>query len=97
MISQLQDMKRPYVTFFMACSKLEAMAIYVVNQACGNDIMPAVYIVYTEVHGNFFHAIYLTQLIVRLYPKIPKFTKIVSSYGCRQRIKAVESRTQLDC
>ena len=29
-------------TFFMACSKLEAMAIYAVNQACGNDIMPAV-------------------------------------------------------
>ena len=29
-------------TFFMACSKLEAMAIYVVNQACGNDTMPAV-------------------------------------------------------
>ena len=27
---------------FMACSKLEAMAIYVVNQACGNDIMPVV-------------------------------------------------------
>ena len=23
--------------FIMACSKLEAMAIYVVNQACGND------------------------------------------------------------
>jgi hypothetical protein len=27
----------------MPCSKLEAMAIYVVNQACGNDIMLAVY------------------------------------------------------
>ena len=26
------------------CSKLEAMAIQVVNQACGNDIMPVVYI-----------------------------------------------------
>ena len=25
--------------FFMACSKHEAMAIYVVKQACGNDIM----------------------------------------------------------
>ena len=24
-------------TFFMACSKLEAMAIYVVKQACGNE------------------------------------------------------------
>jgi hypothetical protein len=23
---------------FMACSKLEAMAIYLVKQACGNDI-----------------------------------------------------------
>ena len=30
--------------FFMACSKLEAMAIYVVKQACGNDIMACVYI-----------------------------------------------------
>ena len=26
----------------MTCSKLEAMSIYVVNQACGNDILPAV-------------------------------------------------------
>ena len=31
-------------TFFMACSRLEAMAIYVVKQACGNDIMACVYI-----------------------------------------------------
>ena len=29
---------------FMACSKLEAMAIYVVKQACGNEIMPSVYL-----------------------------------------------------
>ena len=29
--------------FFMACSRLEAMAIYVVKQACGNDIMTCVY------------------------------------------------------
>ena len=29
---------------FMACSKLEAMVIYVVKQACGNDIMASVYI-----------------------------------------------------
>ena len=28
----------------MACSKLEAMAIYVVKQACGNEIMPSVYL-----------------------------------------------------
>ena len=27
---------------FLACSKLETMAIYVVKQACGNDIMPSV-------------------------------------------------------
>jgi hypothetical protein len=27
----------------MACSKLGAMAIYVVKQACGNDIMACVY------------------------------------------------------
>ena len=29
--------------FFMACSKLEAMAIYVVKQACGNNIMAFVF------------------------------------------------------
>ena len=29
---------------FMASSKLEAMAIYVVKQACGNEIMPSVYV-----------------------------------------------------
>ena len=28
--------------FFMACSKLEAMAIYLVKQACGNDILASV-------------------------------------------------------
>ena len=28
----------------MACSKLEAMAIYLVKQACGNDILASVYI-----------------------------------------------------
>ena len=28
---------------FMAYSKLEAMAIYVVKRACGNEIMPSVY------------------------------------------------------
>ena len=28
---------------FMACSKLGAMATYVVKQACGNEIMPSVY------------------------------------------------------
>ena len=27
----------------MACSKLEAMAIYLVKQACGNDILESVY------------------------------------------------------
>ena len=27
----------------MACSKLEAMAIYVVKQACGNDKLACVY------------------------------------------------------
>ena len=32
-------------SFFMACSKHEAMAIYVVKQACGNDIMACVYFV----------------------------------------------------
>ena len=31
--------------FFMACIKHEVMAIYVVKQACGNDIMASVYIV----------------------------------------------------
>ena len=29
---------------FMACSKLEAMAIYVVKQACDNEIMPSLYV-----------------------------------------------------
>ena len=28
---------------FMACSKLEAMAIYLVNQACGNEVLASVY------------------------------------------------------
>ena len=28
---------------FMACSKLEAMAIYLVKQACGNDKRASVY------------------------------------------------------
>ena len=28
---------------FMACSKLEAMAIYLVKQACGNDKRACVY------------------------------------------------------
>ena len=27
---------------FMACSKLEAMAIYVVKQTCGNEVLPSV-------------------------------------------------------
>ena len=31
----------------MACSKLEGMAIYLVNQACGNDIRAGVYIAQT--------------------------------------------------
>ena len=31
---------------FMACSKLEAMAIYLVKQACGNDILASVYITF---------------------------------------------------
>ena len=30
--------------FFMTCSKLEAMAIYLVKQDCGNDILASVYI-----------------------------------------------------
>ena len=31
-------------TFFMACSKLEAMAIYLGKQACGNDKLACVYL-----------------------------------------------------
>ena len=31
--------------FFMACIKLEEMAIYLVKQACGNDKLACVYIV----------------------------------------------------
>ena len=34
--------------FFMACSKLEAMAIYVVKQACGNEIMPSMYLIFID-------------------------------------------------
>ena len=34
--------------FFMACSKLEAMTIYLVKQACGNDILASVYELYQE-------------------------------------------------
>ena len=30
--------------FFMACSKLEAMAIYLGKQACGNDKLASVYV-----------------------------------------------------
>ena len=29
---------------FMACSKLDAMAIYLVKQACGNDKLACVYV-----------------------------------------------------
>ena len=36
---------------FMACSKLEAMAIYVVKQACGNEIIPSVQCSWHVVHG----------------------------------------------
>ena len=32
--------------FFMDCSKLEAMAVYVVKQACGNDTMASVQCMY---------------------------------------------------
>ena len=38
--------------FFMACSKHEAMAIYVVKQACGNDIMACVYL-FLNLRVNF--------------------------------------------
>ena len=36
--------------FFMACSKLEAMAIYLVKQACGNDKLACVYQIIFERH-----------------------------------------------
>ena len=32
----------------MACSKLEAMAIYLVKQACGNDKLACVYLGHDE-------------------------------------------------
>ena len=44
---------------FMACSKREAMAIYVLKQACDNDIMPSVYIkgcVQTFGNSHFLNA-----------------------------------------
>ena len=31
---------------FYGCTKLEAMAIYLVKQACGNDILTSVYMGY---------------------------------------------------
>ena len=37
----------------MACSKLGAMVIYVVKQACGNEIMPSVYILNVNPSGSF--------------------------------------------
>ena len=36
---------------FMACSKLEAMAIYLVKQAYGNDILASVYFDYLHLLG----------------------------------------------
>ena len=36
--------------FFMACSKLEAMAIYLVKQACGNDKVASVYAALPVIH-----------------------------------------------
>ena len=38
----------------MACSKLGAMVIYVVKQACGNEIMPSVYILNVTPSGSFW-------------------------------------------
>ena len=32
--------------FLMACSKFETMAIYVVKQPCGNDLMACVYLLF---------------------------------------------------
>ena len=32
---------RAWQHIFLACSKLGSMAIYVVKQACGNEIMPS--------------------------------------------------------
>ena len=37
--------------FFMACSKLEAMAIHVVKHGCGNGIMASVYLITTPLHS----------------------------------------------
>ena len=36
-------------TFLMACSKLEAMAIYLVKQACGNDKLAYLYELFCNV------------------------------------------------
>ena len=35
---------RAWQHIFLACSKLGSMAIYVVKQVCGNEIMPSVYV-----------------------------------------------------
>ena len=46
---------------FMACSKLEAMAIYVVKQACGNEIMPSV--CNALVTNNYTMYIYICNIV----------------------------------
>ena len=40
----------------MACSKLEAMAIYLVKQACGNDKLACVYITHAFMQGDYANA-----------------------------------------
>ena len=40
--------------FFTACSKLVIMAIYLVKQACCNDIMPSVYLVILKNVPNLY-------------------------------------------
>ena len=50
----------------MACSKLEAITIYLVNQACGNDIMPAVY------RGSLTYAKFITaNFITAIFQNFP--------------------------
>ena len=77
---------------FMACSKLEAMAIYVVKQACGNNIMACVYtvdmvlIIGQPIYVNCFHSLYFVLLGTISYHEILKglrlsFATVMIAFG----------------
>ena len=78
----------------MACSKLEAMAIYVVKQACHNNIMACVYtvdmvlIIGQPIYVNCFHSLYFVLLGTISYHEILKglrlsFATIMIAFGLK--------------